>query len=174
LDVLNDNIGKRRKWGDEVLKRLMLTIVSACFLAACSVNGETKTPTANIEETNVDVERANIEITKEFVEENAKMNLTIDEVKEIFGEPVLEGESDGTDMLVYDSITEEGFTYGPNFQEVAKEEIKEGKLGYQLYIVFVDGKSYMYDYFHEGDDGTVWLYSVAANGLEEYKTSENN
>ena len=155
------------------MKRLMLTtILGAIILVGCSTNEETGENSLAVEEKNV--EEANVKVTKDFLEKNAKINLTIDEVKEIFGEPVLEGESDGTDMLVYDSITEEDFTYVPDFKEVAMEEIKEGKLGYQLYIVFVDGKSYMYDFFQKGDDGTVWLYSLAANGLEEYKKAENN
>lgn len=164
------------------MKRLILTVMGVCFLAACSTNGEakteteTETPTAKIEETTVEennVETANIEITKEFVEENAKMGLTIDEVKEIFGEPVLEGVSDGTDMLVYDSISEEGFTYEPTFKDVPFDEIREGKVGYQLSMVFLEGKSYMYEYFHKGEDGTVWSYSVAANGLESYESAED-
>lgn len=155
------------------MKRFMLTtIVGAIFLVGCATNEETGENSLAVEEKNV--EEANVKVNKDFLEENAEINLTIKEVKEIFGEPVLEGESDGTEMLIYDSIIEDGFTYIPDFKEVAMEEIKEGKLGYQLYIVFVDGKSYMYDFFQKGDDGTVWLYSVAGNGLEEYKKVKNN
>ena len=99
-------------------------------------------------------------ISKEFVEENAKVGLTTEEVQAIFGHAPVSGVADQTETWLYDSSSYEQLVYAQNLAAFAADEIKQEKLAYQLYINFVEDKAIMYSYFYKGDDGNVWQYQV--------------
>ncbi|MCY9547013.1 PhoU family transcriptional regulator [Lysinibacillus xylanilyticus] len=99
-------------------------------------------------------------ITKKFVEDNAKIDLTYDEVRDIFGKETLSDIVDHTETWLYDSAKQNNIEYTPSLEVVAFDEIKNGKLDYQLYINFIDRKAFMYSYFYKGDDGKVWQYTI--------------
>ena len=102
-------------------------------------------------------------ISKEFIEENAKVGLTTEEVQDIFGHMPVSGVADQSETWLYDSSSYEQLTYEQDLATFAADEIKQGKLAYQLYVNFVEDKAVMYSYFYKGDDGNVWQYQVTDN-----------
>ena len=103
-------------------------------------------------------------ISKEFIEENAKVGLTMDEVQDIFGHGPVSGVVDNTETWLYDSSSYKQLKYVQDLAAIASDEIKQGELDYQLYINFVEDKAVMYSYFYKGDDGNVWEYQVTDKG----------
>ena len=99
-------------------------------------------------------------ITKKFIEENAKVGLTMEEVQDIFGHAPVSGVTDQTETWLYDSSSYEQLVYSQDLAAFAADEIKQEKLAYQLYINFEEDKAVMYSYFYKGDDGNVWQYQV--------------
>ena len=99
-------------------------------------------------------------ISKEFVEKNAKVGITTEEVQDIFGHMPVTGVVDQIETWLYDSSSYEQLTYDQDLAAVAADEIKQETLTYQLYINFIEDKAVMYSYFYKGDDGNVWQYQV--------------
>ncbi|MDM5250053.1 PhoU family transcriptional regulator [Lysinibacillus sp. G4S2] len=128
------------------MKKLLVCLCLLLFLVACS----------NEEGTNSNKE---LFITKEFVEENAKVGLSYDEVREVFGKEVLADVVDHTETWLYDSAKHNKLEYNPSLEVVA-DEITSGKLDYQLYINFIDKKAIMYSYFYKGENGKTQQYVV--------------
>lgn len=95
-------------------------------------------------------------LTKEYIEEFAKIGLSYDEVREIFGNEDLADVVDSTETWLYDSTRHSDFDYDQSLEVIASDEIKSGNLDYQLYINFIDEKAFMYSYFYKGEDGKVW------------------
>lgn len=95
-------------------------------------------------------------VTKEYMEENAEIGLTYEEVRERFGKEDLADVVDSTETWLYDSTQHNDFSYDRSLEAIASDEIKSGDLDYQLYINFIDEKAFMYSYFYKGDDGKVW------------------
>lgn len=108
------------------------------------------------------------EITKEFVEENGKIGLTKDEVKDIFGEYSLagEGEFEGNEVWLYDRVKGD-FDYERSLQSVAFDELRNENVKYQLYINFVDDKTMMYLYIYKGEDGQLRNFQVNPDGTTQ-------
>ena len=132
------------------MKKILLCLSFLLVLAACSnENGDNTTK--------------EVEITKEFVEENAEVGLTYDEVRERFGTEELADIVDNTETWLYDSTQNRDFEYEKSLESVSHDEIKSGNLEYQLYINFMDEKAFMYSYFYLGDDGKVWQYQITPN-----------
>ena len=104
-----------------------------------------------------------VKITRGFVEENAEIGLTYDEVREKFGVEELADIVDNTETWLYDSTQYSDFEYEKNLESVSHDEIKSGNLEYQLYINFINEKAFMYSYFYLGDDGKVWQYQITPN-----------
>ena len=104
-----------------------------------------------------------VKITTGFVEENAEVGLTYDEVREKFGVEELADIVDNTETWLYDSTQYSDFEYEKNLESVSHDEIKSGNLEYQLYINFINEKAFMYSYFYLGDDGKVWQYQITPN-----------
>jgi len=104
-------------------------------------------------------------ITKNFVEKNAKEALTKEEVKDIFGEYSLagEGEFDGNEVWLYDSV-KNGFEYEKNLQRVPFDELRNGNVKYQLYINFVNDKVLTYLYIYKNEDGQLRNLQVNPDG----------
>ena len=123
---------------------------------------DTSSP-ASTKALNIEIIKQKVEITKEFVEENAEIGLTHDEVRKMFGTGKLADVVDSTETWLYDSTRNDDFEYDQSLESVAFEEIKEGNLKYQLYINFTDKKSFMYSYFYLGKDGKVWEYQITPN-----------
>lgn len=102
------------------------------------------------------------EITKEYVAEVAKVGFTKDEVSELFGQPNNWGTSEGVDIWLFDRINR---MYDMSLEAVAHEEILSGHVEYQLFVLFKDGKAFIYNYYYLGDDGRVWEYSLYPDGV---------
>lgn len=58
------------------------------------------------------------------------------------------------------------FEYDRTVEVVASDEILSGDLKYQLYINFVEEKTFVYSYFYLGEDGRVWEYQISSNSEE--------
>lgn len=99
-------------------------------------------------------------LTKSFVEENAEVGLTYDQVRERFGTEELADFEDNMETWLYDATSEDDFEYDKTLKVVAFEEIKSGDVDAQLYINFFDKKAFVYSYFYLGEDGRVWQYQV--------------
>ena len=130
---------------------LMLSVLSAC------------SDDATIEDEPL-IYEARQYITKGFMEDNAKLGITEDEVQAIFGNVTLSGKVDQTETWLYDSSSYKPVEYKQDLAAFAAEEIKQDKLAYQLYINFIEDKAVMYSYFYKGDDGNVWQYQVTDSG----------
>ena len=102
----------------------------------------------------------NERLTKSFVEENAEVGLSYDEVRERFGEEELSDVVDNTETWLYDDTSKEDFDYEKTLEVVAFDEIKSGDVDAQLYINFIDEKAFMYSYFYLGEDNKVWQYQI--------------
>lgn len=130
----------------KVMKRILGLLLIMSTLIACSdENNSTK---------GEDV------LTKSFVEENAEVGLTYDEVRERFGEEELSDVVDNTETWLYDSISKDNYEYEKNLEVVAFDEIEAGDVVAQLYINFIDEKAYMYSYFYLGEDNKIWQYQI--------------
>nr|WP_106782799.1 hypothetical protein [Lysinibacillus timonensis] len=101
------------------------------------------------------------EITKVFVEENAELGLTYDEIRRRFGTAELADIVDNTETWIYYSSKDNNYKYDNSKKTVSHDEIKSGNLQYQFYITFIDGKAFIYSYFYLGDDGKVWKYEIS-------------
>ena len=99
-------------------------------------------------------------LTKSFVEENAEIGLSYDEVRERFGEEEISDVVDHTETWLYDDTSKEDFDYEKTLEVVAFDEIKSGDVDAQLYINFIDEKAFMYSYFYLGEDNKIWQYQV--------------
>ena len=135
---------KCKKGGIEVKKLFILFMgFSICFLLiGCAKNS---------------VGSSSAEIDKEFVKENAKIDLTKSEVEEVFGEEHASGTEDGVETWLYDT-TKEDFDYERRLDKVAHAEIKSGEIKGQLFINFVEDKAHMYSFFYKDEDGAVHEY----------------
>ncbi|KAA0948789.1 PhoU family transcriptional regulator [Sporosarcina sp. ANT_H38] len=142
------------------MKKLLSCLSCIFILVACS----------NEDNANLDKETV---ITKEFVEEYAKVGLTYSEVREKFGTEELADVVDNTETWLYDSSQHNDFKYDRSLEAVAFDEIKSDNLDYQLYINFIEEKSYMYSYFYKGEDGKVWQYQIAPNSEPSSKSVSN-
>ncbi|MEK3765405.1 PhoU family transcriptional regulator [Solibacillus sp. FSL K6-4121] len=99
-------------------------------------------------------------LTKSFVEENAEVGLSYDEVRERFGKEELADVVDNTETWLYDATSEANYEYEQKLEVVAFDEIKSGDVEAQLYINFFDEKAFMYSYFYLGEDDKVWQYQI--------------
>lgn len=104
--------------------------------------------------------KVNEGLTKSFVEENAEVGLSYDEVRERFGKEELSDVVDNTETWLYDDTSKEDFDYEKTLEVVAFDEIKSGDVDAQLYINFIDEKAFMYSYFYLGEDNKVWQYQI--------------
>lgn len=129
----------------------LVTLILA-LLAACSDNNTVDDEPLIYEERKY--------ISKEFMEDHAKVGITTEEVQDIFGDVALTGEVDQTETWLYDSSSYKQVVYDQSLETIASDEIKQEALAYQLYINFVEDKAVMYSYFYKGDDGNVWQYQV--------------
>lgn len=128
------------------MKKFVLWLSCIFIMAACSSEGGT----SNEEPI----------LTKEYIEENAKIGLTYDEAREIFGTEDLSDVVDSTETWLYDSTRHSDYEYTQSLEVIASEEIKSGELDYQLFLNFMDEKVFMYSYFYKGEDGKVWQYQL--------------
>lgn len=132
------------------MKKLLISLSCVFILVACS----------NKDDATFDKE---IVITKEFVEDHAKVGLTYSKVRETFGTEELADVVDHTETWLYDSSQHNDFKYHQSLEVVAFDEIKSGNLDYQLYVNFMEEKALMYSYFYKGEDGNVWQYQITPN-----------
>lgn len=133
------------------MKRLLLTVLLSFILFGCSdVNSKSD---------------SNPILDKEFVETNAEIGQTQDEIEEIFGTEYFsgEGEFETNEVWVYDKVKDD-FEYEKSIQIVPFDEIREGNVDYQLYINFVEDETFMYLYIYRGKDGELWQYQVNPDG----------
>ncbi|MCM3387796.1 PhoU family transcriptional regulator [Ureibacillus chungkukjangi] len=129
------------------MKRILVYLSLLFILIACSNEQE-------------DNSTSDVYITKAFIEENAEIGLTFNEVRERFGTEVLSVFGEGMDNWLYDSAQYSDFKYDRTIEVVAFDEILSGDLEYQLYINFREEKALMYSYFYLGEDGKVWQYQI--------------
>ncbi|MEH6945107.1 hypothetical protein [Bacillus sp. JJ722] len=101
-----------------------------------------------------------IKITKEFVEKNIMIGFSYDEIRKVFGNEQYSWSMDNTMNFLYDSTNYKPFVYNQGADSVAHNEINSGKLDYQLYIKFIDGKSNVYSYFYKGKNSKIWQYQA--------------
>lgn len=143
------------------MKKLLMCLSCIFFiLVACS----------NEDNANLDKETV---ITKEFVEDYAKVGLTYSEVREKFGTEEFADVVDNTETWLYDSSQHNDFKYDQSLEVVAFDEIKSDNLDYQLYINFIEEKAFMYSYFYKGEDGKVWQYQITPNSEPSSKSVSN-
>lgn len=129
------------------MKRILLCLSLMFILVGCSnENGDNSTK--------------EIEITKEFLEENAEVGLTYSEIRERFGTESFADVVDNTETWLFDSAQFNDFEYDKSLEVVSFDEIKSGNLEYQLFINFFEEEAFMYSYFYLGEDGKVWQYQI--------------
>ena len=155
----------------DIIKKLTMMLTLLLILVACSSENPTEVKEENNNNTSEQAEKE--KITREFVEENAKVGLSYDEVREVFGDEQYSGVMDNTMTFVYDSTPYKPFEYDQGGNAVAFEELKLGQLDYQLYINFWEEKAVYYQYYFKGDDGDVWGYTVSEEGDKLSTTSSN-
>lgn len=153
------------------MRTLTMMLLLSLFLVACSNATEVKKDESD--STTVEQTKEETKITKEFIEKNAKIGLSYDEVRERFGTEQYSGIMDRTMTFIYDSTTYKPFTYNQSGDAVAFDALKSGKLDYQLYINFVEEKAVYYQYYFEGEDGEVWGYTVSGDGDSLTRNSGN-
>lgn len=127
------------------MKKLLLYFSLIVLLVGCT----DKNLSSNLDKTSP--------LDKEFVESNAEIGLSKEEIKDLFGEEYISGNVDNSDVWLYDSVKKD-HKYEPSLEAVAFEEIKNETVSSQLYIIFVDDKAIMYSYFYKGSDDKVWQY----------------
>jgi hypothetical protein len=113
-----------------------------------------------------DNKNVNPEITIEYLKENAKVGMTEKEIKEVFGQEVFRGYEDASMVWIFDKTTED-FEYTPDPQRVAFDEIRNGKIQYQLYINVVHNEAIMFSYFYKGDNNEVWESVITPDGIRK-------
>lgn len=158
---INDKIETVSKGGGKPMKKITVVLTLLLILVACSnenakeVEKDNNSPTEQVE---------NEKITKEFVETNAVVGLSYDEVREVFGNEQYSGVMDNTMTFVYDSTIYKPFTYDQSDNVVAFDALKSEELDYQLYINFVEEKAVYYQYYFKREDGEVWGYNISSDG----------
>lgn len=154
------------------MRKLPMMLILLLVLVACSNENSTKVKKEE-DSTTGQVEKT--KITKEFVEKNAKVGLSYDEVRKVFGTEQYSGIMDSTMTFVYDSTIYNPFTYNQSGDAVAFDALKSGKLDYQLYINFMEEKAVYYQYYFKGEDDEVWGYTVSDdNGGNLTRSTESN
>ena len=136
------------------MKSVLLTVLLSFILFGCSdVNNESDSSPI---------------LDKEFVEANAEIGQSKDEVEERFGTEYFsgEGEFETNEVWVYDKVKDD-FEYEKSIQIVPFDEIREGNVDYQLYINFVEDETIMYLYIYRGEDGELWQYQVNSDGTTQ-------
>ena len=103
-------------------------------------------------------------ISKEFIEKNAEIGITMEEVQHIFGQAPVTGVINHTETWLYDSTAYKQVTYHQDLAAYAADEIKREALSYQLFINFVEDQAVKFSYFYKGDDGNIWQYGVTDTG----------
>ncbi|WP_019243797.1 MULTISPECIES: hypothetical protein [Bacillus] len=154
------------------MKKITTMLLLLFVLAACS--NENSTEVKKEENDNVTTEQVEKKkITKEFVKKNAKVGLSYNGVREIFGTEQYSGIMDNTMTFIYDSTSYKPVEYDRLSGSVAFDDLKSGNLDYQLWINFVEKKAVYYQYYFEGEDGEVWGYTVSSDGDNLTRNSGN-
>lgn len=153
--------------------KLTIVLLISLLLVACSNDKSIQVKKDRIDNTTMEQTKNETKITKEYVEKNAKIGLSYDEVREIFGTEQYSGIMDSTITYVYDSTIYKHYKYDQSGDAVASDALKSGKLDYQLYINFFEEKAYYYQYYFKGEDGEVWGYQVSSEGQFLNKTTGN-
>jgi hypothetical protein len=110
-------------------------------------------------------------LTNEYLKEHAKIGMTEEELREAFGKEVFNDFGDGSDVMIFDE-TNGDFTYKPDLQHVAFNDIKNGNLEYQLYVNLKDNKAFMFSYFFRGENNEVWLLTLTPD--REWKETQTS
>ncbi len=136
------------------MKRLLLTI-SLCFILFGCSNESGKLDSNPI-------------LDKEYIEANAEIGLTKEEVEAIFGKDYFAGEGDfeTNQVWVYDRVKDD-FIYEKRSQKIPFDAIRNGNVEYQLYINFIEEESFMYLYIYRDDDGALRQYQVNPDGTKQ-------
>lgn len=102
-------------------------------------------------------------ISKKYVEDNAKEDLSKEEVTKIFGEPREKEVNSDKDyeIWLYDSGEKNG-KYKPDFESVAFESILNGDISYQFIVVISKDKAVSFSYFYKKDNN-VWEYKTTGD-----------
>ena len=152
-------------WGI-YLRRKVFVILGLFFvltLVACSKSKEeAKEINNDVSYNNKTDDTEDPKITKEFLEQNAKLNISYEEVREIFGEEDHSEPIDGTITWIYDNAKSNDFTYDRTAEVVASDEIKSEQLDYQLFVNFIDEKAAVYSYMYKGEDGKLRQTQISA------------
>jgi len=111
-------------------------------------------------------------ITIDYLKENAKIGMTEKEIKDKFGQEVFRDFGDGSDVWIFDK-TKEDYSYTPDLQRVAFDEIKSGNIQYQLYINMINKKVNMFSYFYKGGNEEVWLIEITPDGIQKEKQASH-
>jgi hypothetical protein len=94
----------------------------------------------------------------DYVKKHAKIGLTEEAVKDIFGERYTYQFVDNSHVWMYEDKELPGTT--DDLNQVAFEELIRGDLKYQLFIIMKESKAFIYTYFYKGSNGRVWSYDV--------------
>jgi len=152
------------------MKKITVVLTLLLILVACSNENANEV----VQDNNSPIEQVeNEKITKEFVETNAVVGLSYDEVREVFGNEQYSGIMDGGMIFVYDSTTYKPFTYDQSGNAVAFDALKSEELDYQLYINFIEEQAVYYQYYFKGEDGEVWGYTISSDGSSLTKSTGN-
>lgn len=109
-------------------------------------------------------------IDKEYIKEHAQLGLSKEEIKTIFGDPVLAGIEENVEMWIYEE-TEKGFDYERSFQIVNHQAIRDGNMKWKLYVYFMENNVFAYNYFYLGENGEVWNLSIYPNAIHDNQVS---
>ncbi|WP_115993230.1 hypothetical protein [Cohnella lupini] len=133
-------------------KRTILFLVMSLqlFIIGCSNNNKDINPN----------------ITREFLKQHAVIGMTDSEISIVFGKEAFREFGDGSFVWIFDRVTN-NYTYKPDLQRVAFEDIKSGKIKYQLYINELENKAFMFSYFYKGDNNEVWNYEIRPDGTSD-------
>lgn len=105
-----------------------------------------------------------INITKDFLDKNAKIGMTEKKVHKIFGSPSESFFEDTVDIDVYVK-TKKGFTSKPIHQpgessSVPREDIKNGNIEYVLLVLYRDGEVLQFMYSFKNEQGEIEDYYI--------------
>ena len=90
-------------------------------------------------------------ITKDYIDEQAKVGLSAEEVKEVFGEPKLSGLVDNTETWLY-YAPDDPTNYEPSLEAVNHQAILDEAVDYEFYINFIDEKAFIYSLFYKSGE----------------------
>ncbi|GGD57602.1 hypothetical protein [Paenibacillus nasutitermitis] len=110
-------------------------------------------------------------ITIEYLKEHAKIDMTEEELRDVFGHEVFNEFGDGSDVMIFDK-TKSDFKYSPDLQHVAFQDIMAGNVQYQLYINLLNNKAFMYSYFYLGTNNEIWVLTLSPDG--EWKQTQSS